>query len=118
MKGDALVSAFPESQAGLDLVFTTEKKGYAAASIQKEGKELATVAISDLLEDEAGRAKFADAADLIAGHPSLPRGSKGTAILVDGRFQVQVRSQAEGFGEAQRKAVLEKVQFSALPMTR
>lgn len=95
---------FPAVEPPWDVVFKQEKQGFAQASLQKEGKEVAVLSISDTANNAAAAEKYRGASEKIDGYPALPSGSLGTGVLVDDRFQVQVRSAADGGLTAEERA--------------
>lgn len=113
-KGQKLNDVFPKDQAGYDVVFTSEKAGYSQATLKHEGQDVAQLSVTDLLEDEESKAKYAQSTDKVGGYPAVARGSQGTAILVADRYQVQVRSQSDAFNEAARKEWLAKFDLNRL----
>ena len=117
IKGDRLNDFFPKDGDQHTVVVTTEQSGFAQASLKAADKEVATLAISDLLKDPEAMKKFDAATAKISGFRSLARGSAGTAVLA-GRFQVQVRSMVETFTEADRVKWLEKFDLSGLANLR
>src|SRR5690242_20483855 len=62
--GSAFNAFFPaDGTDGMSRVFTQEKAGFAEAKLKKDGKEVATLSISDTAGEADARAKFASAAD-------------------------------------------------------
>ena len=113
VEGDKLNAFFPKDEGEFDVVFTSEKSGFSQAKLQNDGNELATLSISDTAGRPEVRANYDSASAEVGGFPSIARGSKGTAVLA-GRFQVQVRSKAESFGEADRKTWLQRFDLAGL----
>jgi len=113
IKGDRLNDFLPNDADGMTVLVTTEKPGFVQASLKSGSEEIATLAISDLLNDPDGAKKFENAPAAVGGFPVIARGEAGTAALA-GRFQVQVRSAGAHFGEAERKKWLEKFDLSGL----
>ncbi len=105
---------FPKESGGFDVTFTQEKSGMAQAKLKKGGKEVATLTISDLINNSSAAGKFKSSTTKIGGYPSASSGSKGTTLLVGNRFQVQVRSKGSDFAEGDRKIWLEKFNLSGL----
>ncbi|MBC8135110.1 MAG: hypothetical protein H8F28_04380 [Fibrella sp.] len=114
VEGAALNKIFPPAGGGYKVTYTQEKKGFAQAEVLQDGKKLAILSISDTLTNPEAKAKFATASGRIGGYPSAAVGSQGTAILVGGRFQVQVRSQTPAMSAAGREAWLQKFNLDAL----
>lgn len=115
--GGELNKFFPNEadlkDAGYDLVFKQEKDGFAMASITKDDAELANVSITDMRSNPDGTDKFLKSVDRVGSHPVVASGSKGTAVLVGGRFQVQVRER-ENFDRRNRAALLEQFDLDGL----
>jgi len=112
--GKDLNQVFPQDEGGFVTVFTQEKEGISQALLKQNGAEVATLAVSDTIENPAARDKFAAATETLDGHPLASSGSKGTAVLVAGRFQVQVRSRSGEFGPDERKAWLRRFDLDTL----
>lgn len=117
IKGDKLNDYFPQSIGSHEVIVTTEKKGFAQASLKAGDEEVATLAITDLVKDPEATQKFDAAEQKISGYPAIARGNAGTAVLV-GHFQVQARSKIEAFTEADRKKWLGKVDLAGLAKLR
>ena len=105
---------FPGSADGFSVQFTQEKDGYAQADLLKGGKKLAQFSVSDTEANPTARDKFKDPTKKIAGHASAEVGSMGTAVLVAGRYQVQVRSTDPSFTAADRQAWITKFKLGEL----
>ena len=105
---------FPGSADGLSVQFTQEKDGYAQADLLKGGKKLAQFSVSDTDANPTARDKFKNSTKQIGGHPSAAIGSMGTAVLVAGRYQVQVRSTDPSFTAADREAWIAKFKLGEL----
>jgi hypothetical protein len=114
VQGSELNKFFPPQDGEHDIVFKQEKQGFAQISLQKGGTELATMAISDTINEPEAREKFKESTETIAGNPAAAQGSQGTAILVADRFQVSVRSVDPAFTADDRKAWLEKFDVAGL----
>jgi hypothetical protein len=83
---------FPEDGDGYERVFTSEKSGYAEAILKEDGKEVATVAISDSISDPSIKDKFNGSGEDLDGYPVATQGKTKTSILVGDRYQVTVTS--------------------------
>lgn len=114
LPGSAFNTFFPEAQDGLERVYTQEKDGFAEAKLKQDGTEVAKLAITDTISTPAAAQKFANATEITAGYPSMSIGSKQTAILVNGRFQVKVISVADSFTADDRSAWLQKFDLNGL----
>ena len=96
LPGSAFNKFFPQSGDGAKVTYTQEKKGFAQADLNLDGKNVATLSISDTANNPSAREKFSGS-ETLGGYPKANVGSKGTALLVADRFQVQVRSEDAGF---------------------
>ena len=105
---------FPEQGGEWDIVYKQEKEGFAAASLQTGGEEAALLTIADLAGNATTADKFRDATNTVGGYPMTKSGSKGTVVLVGGRFQVQVRSADGSLGADERTAWLKKFDLDGL----
>jgi hypothetical protein len=112
-EGSAFNKVFPaDGVEGYKRVFTQEKTGFAEAKLQKDGKEVATLAIADVGADAAATAKFSKASDAVAGNPLVTVGKNQSALLVKGRYQVKVSSPT--LGAEVRKQLLGTFNLAAL----
>jgi hypothetical protein len=102
----------PDGTDGYKRVFTQEKEGFAEAKLQKEGKDVATLAVTDVAGDAAARGKFDKSTEALAGNPLVTVGKNQSAVLVKSRFQVKVSSQT--LDPAARKQLLGKFDLAAL----
>jgi len=105
---------FPQSSGGYKVVYSQEKKGFAQAKLKKDGKEMATLSISDTSSNPSAAKKYENSTEKIGGYPAANQGSKGTGVLVKDRFQVKVLSRDSAFTEGDRKAWLEKFDLAGL----
>jgi hypothetical protein len=103
LPGSAFNKFFPKSGKGFDIVYTQEKEGFAEAKLKKDGDEIATLSISDTINNPSAAEKYKDSTETLAGYPVAEIGSKGTGILVADRFQVQVRSTVDDFEQGDRE---------------
>ena len=91
--GGAFNKFFPaDGIEGTSRVFTAEKAGYAEAKLKHDGKDLATISISDTENDPEAKHKFAAATDKLDGFPLVTVGKNQSALLVKDRYQVKVSS--------------------------
>lgn len=101
----------PEAVDGKKRRFTVEKPGFVEAKVEADGKEVATLTITDTNgADDA--AKFDKATDKLGDYPLLNPTKKQTSILVAKRFQVKVSSPT--LAEAERKDWLQKFDLAGL----
>jgi hypothetical protein len=111
--GAAFNKVFPaDGVEGYRRVFTQEKEGFAEARLQKDGKDVAVLAISDITSDPTAKGKFSQATDRVDSYPLVTVGKNQSALLVKDRFQVKVSSQT--LGPDQRKSLLSKFDLAAL----
>jgi hypothetical protein len=107
----ALNASFPKDGAlGYKRVFTADKEGFAEAKLQKDGADVATLAISQA--DDAAKGKFKSASDKVKGAPLVTVGKNQSAVLVADKFQVKVSSQT--LDEGARRAILEEFDLDGL----
>jgi hypothetical protein len=105
--------AFPaDGTDGYKRVFTQEKEGFAEAKLQRDGKDVATLAITDVGNDGAARGKFDRASDKLASYPLVTVGKNQSAVLVNNRFQVKVSSPT--LGPDARKQLLSRFDLAAV----
>ncbi len=112
--GGSFNKFFPPSGGGYERVYSQEKKGFAEAKLKKDGKEVAVLAISDILNNPSAAKKFEKSTQKIKGYPAVSQGKTGTAVLVSDRFQVKVLSRDPAFSESDRQAWLEKFDLNGL----
>lgn len=102
LPGSTFNQFFPASGNGLEVVYTQEKQGFAEASLTKDGAEVATLSISDTVNNPDAVEKYKESDETLAGYPVVEIGDQGTGVLVADRFQVQVRSKADDFDQEDR----------------
>jgi hypothetical protein len=113
-RGSDFNKYFPKPAAPFNLVYTQEKKGFAQASLKKDGKEVATLSVFDTVSNPEASAKYSGSQQTLAGHPVAAIGSQGTGLLVANRYQVQVRSTSPSFSKADREEWLQKFDLEGL----
>lgn len=112
VEGGKLNQYFPaDGVDGLKRTFDQEKDGFVQAKYAKDGAE-ATLSISDLVQNEDARKKFATATDKLGNDPLTTVGKNQTTALVADRWQIKVSSQ--NMDHAARKALLEKFDLAGL----
>lgn len=104
---------FPKPEDGYEVVFQPEKPGYAQASLQDGDKELAVFSVFDIENNPIVQARFERSKEKVGEYPVLIEGSNLTVLIAE-RYHVQVRSVAPEFGEAERKAWLEKFDLAGI----
>jgi hypothetical protein len=114
VEGKAFNQFFPASQNGYSVIFTSEKKGYSQANIKKGDVEVATMAVTDLVDDAEAVQKFEGAAEKIQNCPVISRGENGTAALVGNRFQIVVRSSSDEFTAEDRRKWISQLDLASI----
>lgn len=104
---------FPDSADGYERVYSQEKKGFAQAKLKREGKEIAILSISDVSSPSTVN-KFQDSTSQIEGYPAIEQGTTATAILVNDRYQVKIRSKDDSFSPGDRQKWLGKFNLRGL----
>jgi hypothetical protein len=112
--GGAFNPFFPKTEGDFAVVYTQEKAGFAEAKLNRQGEEVATLAVADTATNPSAVEKFKTSRQQIAGYPAVAVGANGTALLVADRFQVQVRSKNDTFTAQDRAEWLAKFDLSGL----
>lgn len=112
--GSAFNRFFPEADGDFDLTYTQEKEGFAEAVLERDGTEVAFLSVFDTVNNPEAAEKFQDSSEELAGYPVVDVGSNGTAILVEDRFQVQVRSSDASFSRFDREDWLQRFDLDGL----
>lgn len=112
--GSAFNRFFPDSSDGYQRVYSQEKKGFAQAKLNKDNKEIAILSISDTLNSPNTVDKFQSSNNQINGYPAVSQGSSGTAVLVNNRYQVKIRSKDASFSQSDREKWLKKFDLRGL----
>jgi hypothetical protein len=105
---------FPNKVSGYQIVPAQEKKGFAEYKVNKDGKNVAVLSISDTASVPTAAAKYKDSPLSIAGFPAAEQGTTGTGILVGDRYQVKVLSRDPSFTKTDREAWLKKFDLKGL----
>jgi hypothetical protein len=106
---------FPQGSAGYARVFSQEKKGFAEAKLNKDGKNVAVMSISDTSSLPAAAKKYEKSTTKLGSYPLLDEAPlKSTGVLVNNRFQVKVASRDPSFTATDRKAWLQKFNLDGL----
>ncbi|WP_394822998.1 hypothetical protein [Pendulispora albinea] len=112
-KGAAFNTLFPgDGTDGYKRVFTQEKEGFAEAKLQKDGKDVATLSLSDSVNDDQAKGKFEKATEKVDAYPLITVGKNQSALLVNGRYQVKVSSQT--LDATARKSLLSKFDLGGI----
>lgn len=109
---------FPKPDDDYGVIFTQEKPGFASADVTRKssGDVIVTLAVADTASSQYTDAaeKFRGSKEDLGGLPLADVGEFGTAVLVQDRVQVQVRSKDAGIDKDQRKAWLSKFDLANL----
>jgi hypothetical protein len=106
---------FPQGNAGFARVFSQEKKGFAEAKLNKDGKNVAVMSINDTISLPAAAKKYEKSTSQLKSYPLLDEAPmKSTGVLVNNRYQVKVASRDPSFSAADRKTWLEKFNLDGL----
>ncbi|MDJ0715381.1 MAG: hypothetical protein QNJ54_14340 [Prochloraceae cyanobacterium] len=111
-EGGSFNKFFPAAGEGYKLVFSQEKKGFAQAKLQQNGKDVAVLTINDIISNSSAKDKFKQSTEKIDGYPVVNQGKTATAVLVADRYQVKVRSTT--LTEDERKEWLDKFDLNSL----
>ena len=112
--GSAFNRYFPDSADGYERIYSQEKQGFAQAKLKQEGKEIAIMSISDVLNNPSTVKKFQSSSSQINGYPEVSQGSTGTAVLVNDRYQVKIRSKDSSFSQSDREKWLKRFDLRGL----
>jgi hypothetical protein len=105
---------FPKDADGYDRVFSSEKKGFAEANLNKGGKKVAVLSVSDTTSLAAAANKYQKSTEKLSGYPLLVETpAKSTGVLVK-KFQVKVRSIDASFTADNRLAWLKKFNLDGI----
>ncbi len=105
---------FPDGIRGYEVVAAQEKKGFAEYKVNKDGKNVAMLSISDTTSNPSATAKYQAATEKVAGYPSVDQGANATGILVNDRYQVKILSRDPSFTKEDRVQWLQKFDLKAL----
>lgn len=105
---------FPRSVSGYEIVPAQEKKGFAEYKVNRGGKNVAVLSISDTTGVAGAASKFQGSTTKIAGYPAVEQGQNITAVLVDDRYQVKVQSRDPSFTKADRATWMQKFDLRGL----
>ena len=114
VNGSAFNRLFPAPQAGEELIFTQEKRGFSEAKLKQGSAAVALLAISDTATAPEARSKFGGSGSALQGWPLVEQGDQASALLVANRFQVKVIGQGDGLDPDQRHALLEAFDLKGL----
>ena len=110
---------FPQGANGYARVFSQEKKGFAEAKLNKGGKNVAVLSISDTISLPAAAKKYEQASSKLNNYPLLDNPQlKSTSVLVNNRYQVKVASRDPSFTGEDRQLWLQKFNLGGLSSIR
>jgi hypothetical protein len=113
-QGSQFNQYFPKSTNGFERIYAQEKKGFAEAKLNKDGKNVAMLSISDTKSLPSAAQKYASSTAKIAGFPTLEIGTTQTGVLVGDRYQVKVLSRDPSFTRTERQAWIQKFDLNGL----
>ena len=113
-KGAEFNRFFPQVESPYDIVFKQEKTGFAQASLQNKGREVAVLSVSDTRNNPQAAEKYQGSEQTLAGYPKADIGDKATGLLVGERFQVQIRSMDPTFGPQERDEWLTRFDLDSI----
>lgn len=105
---------FPKQSGDYDMIARQEKGSTAIWDVERDETVLCKFSITDLAANPRALEKYRDAEMTIEGYPAVTQGSKTTALLVGGRYQVKALSQDDSFSAADREAWLKKFDLAGL----
>ena len=114
VNGTAFNRLFPKPQAGEDLIFTQEKRGFSQARLKEGDSTKALLSISDVITAPEAREKFSGASQQLRSWPLVEQGPQASALLVADRFQVKVIGQGTGLDQQKRHELIEAFDLPAL----
>ena len=114
LPGSEFNKFFPPQIDGYDMVAKQEKAGFAQYSLRQGGEEIGQLSITDLRSNPPAALKFETPDMGIASYPAKKDGSKGTTLLVAGRFQIKIRSPEGQLNQQDRVAWLEKFDLNGI----
>jgi hypothetical protein len=117
-QGSEFNKFFPKPAAGYDRVYTQEKKGFAEAKLNKDGKNIAMLSISDTASLPTAAQKYTQSTEKIAGFPTVEIGTTQTGVLVAGHYQVKVLSRDPSFTKSDRQDWIQKFDLNGLSKLR
>lgn len=113
-QGSTFNRFFPGSFGSYQIVPAQEKKGFAEYKVNKDGKNVAVLSISDTTSVPAAAAKYQQSTFQIANYPAVEQGTMATGILVNDRYQVKVLSRDPEFTKDDRTAWIQKFDLLGL----
>lgn len=105
---------FPKSGGGYQVVPAQEKKGFAEHKLNRGGKNVAVLSISDTISTPAAATKYQQSNRKISGYPAVEQGQTITGVLVSDRFQVKAQSRDASFTPQDRATWIQKFDLNGL----
>lgn len=113
-KGGSFNRFFPKSGGGYSVVPAQEKKGFAEHKLNRGGKNVAMLSISDTISVPSAAAKYQQSKTKIAGFPAIEQGQNTTGVLVSNRYQVKASSRDPSFTQQDRVTWIQKFDLNGL----
>jgi len=113
-QGSTFNKFFPNSTGTYEVVPAQEKKGFAEYKLNKDGKTVAMLSVSDTTSLPTAVVKYRNSTETIAGYPAVNQGTTATGILINDRYQVKVLSRDPSFTQEDRVAWLQKFDLRGL----
>jgi hypothetical protein len=105
---------FPDSVRGYEIVPAQEKKGFAEYKVNRDGKNVAVLSVSDTTSLPTAAAKYQSSNLKVGGYPAVDQGTTATGLLVNNRYQVKVLSRDPSFTRDDRLAWLQKFDLKGI----
>jgi hypothetical protein len=113
-QGSTFNKFFPDPTGTYDVVPVQEKKGFAEYKLNKDGKTVAMLSVSDTSSLPTAAVKYRNSTETVAGYPAADQGTTATGILINDRYQVKVLSRDPSFTKDDRVAWLQKFDLRGL----
>jgi hypothetical protein len=113
-QGSTFNKFFPGSTGTYNVIPAQEKKGFAEYKVNKDGKTVAMLSISDTISVPSAAAKYKNSTETLGNYPIADQGTTATGILVGDRYQVKVLSRDPSFTRDDRVAWLQKFDLRGL----
>jgi hypothetical protein len=113
-QGSEFNKFFPRSVGGYQVVPAQEKKGFSEYKVNKDGKNVAVLSISDTISVPSAAAKYQTTDLKISGYPAIEQGKNITGVLVRDRYQVKVQSRDASFTASDRAQWIQKFNLRGL----
>lgn len=113
-QGSEFNTFFPKPADGYERVYTQEKKGFAEAKLNRDGKTVAMLSISDTASLPTAAQKYQQSTEKISGYPTVEVGTTQTGVLVANRYQVKVLSRDPSFTKSDRQTWIKKFDLNGL----